>query len=90
MNEIRQHPAPAAGSPPEPTVVFVSDSHFHLEPDADERARLEEATRLEDDIHYGGDDLELEEIIVVEIAHGDDGPDSERAILTSTRYRSVL
>lgn len=28
---------------------------------AEERARLEEATRLAADIHYGGDDLELEE-----------------------------
>ncbi|MCB1182145.1 UDP-2,3-diacylglucosamine diphosphatase [bacterium] len=46
MNEIRQHPAPAAGSPPEPTVVFVSDSHFHLEPDADERARLDRFCEL--------------------------------------------
>lgn len=32
----------------EPTVIFVSDSHFHLEPDAEESARLEQFLQLLD------------------------------------------
>ena len=34
------------GAPSEPTVVFVSDSHFHLKADAAERARLERFLEL--------------------------------------------
>ncbi len=48
MNEthkqpLRQH-EPVAES--EPTVIFVSDTHFHLEPDAQEAERLQQFLRL--------------------------------------------
>ncbi len=52
MKEVQKHPdsqpGSAGGEFTEPTVVFVSDSHFHLEPDADESARLEKFLELLD------------------------------------------
>ena len=52
MNEVQKHPdsqpGSAAESANEPTVIFVSDSHFHLEPDADESARLDKFLELLD------------------------------------------
>lgn len=41
MSAIRQHPDSPTGARIEPTVVFVADTHFHLEPDAAERERLD-------------------------------------------------
>lgn len=43
MNETTEQPARQAGNTAdfEPTVIFVSDSHFHLQPDAGEVQRLE-------------------------------------------------
>jgi len=56
MNEPQEQPNrqpdPAPEQPAvdtEPTVIFVSDSHFHLEPNADEAARLEQFLLLLDD-----------------------------------------
>jgi UDP-2,3-diacylglucosamine hydrolase len=56
MNEVQKHPdsqpgsatGPVADSAGEPTVIFVSDSHFHREPDADEIVRLEHFCQLLD------------------------------------------
>ncbi len=56
-----RQPEPASGQPAaqaEPTVIFVSDSHFHLEPDAEESARLPQFLQLLD-LACGADQLVL-------------------------------
>jgi UDP-2,3-diacylglucosamine hydrolase len=65
MNDAQQQPDRAldsVSSSPlvnhEPTVIFVSDTHFHLEPDASEAERLEQFIRLLD-YACGADELVL-------------------------------
>ena len=60
MKETHKQPIrqPESVAQAEPTVIFVSDSHFHLEPDEQESARLQQFLQLLD-LACGVDQLVL-------------------------------